>query len=154
MARRKQKETQEGKSRDAQNDLNVAQREKLVLDLRLQGYEFAEIAKMAGYSNASGAWKAWQRAIARIPAASAEQERKLQSMRLDELLRAYWVKAIEGDGWSMDRVLRNLERRAALLGLDVKSGDVPSAVSAYVKTIVLPQSSVPALPPGGRDDGE
>jgi hypothetical protein len=124
---------QDDKQRDAQEDLNGATREKLVLDLRMQGYDFDTIAQMAGYSNRSGAWKAWQRAIARVPMASAELERRQESLRLDSLLAVYWPKAIGGDGWSYDRILRNMERRAALLGLDLKANDTVAAGQTIIR---------------------
>jgi hypothetical protein len=122
--RHKQNETQSEKQLSAQEDLNTAQREKLVLDLRIAGHDFDTIAQLAGYANRSVAWKAYRRALARIPQASAQQERQLDARRLDELLKAYWEKAVSGDGWSYDRILRGLERRASLLGLDVKAGDL------------------------------
>jgi hypothetical protein len=130
MARKhKSSGNQDGKSADAQADVNLAQREKLVMELRLQGYDFPTIANMAGYTNSSGAYKAYQRALHRIPESVAAQERKLDAMRIDALLRVYMPKALNGDGWSHDRVMHELERRAALLGLDLKadSGIPPGA---------------------------
>jgi hypothetical protein len=53
----------------------------------------------------------------------------LELMRLERLHAAVWPQAIRGDVNAVDRVLRIMERRARLLGLDAPkrvamSGDV------------------------------
>jgi hypothetical protein len=48
----------------------------------------------------------------------AEELRTMEVARLDQMLLGLWPKAIKGDTWAVDRVLKIMERRAALLGLD------------------------------------
>lgn len=48
-----------------------------------------------------------------------EQARELESQRLDRMIGAVWRQATAGDLAAVDRVLRILERRARLLGLDM-----------------------------------
>ena len=65
----------------------------------------------------------------------AEHLRTLEALRLDEIQAKIWDKAIAGDYRAVDRVLRIMERRAKLLGLDAPvkvaptnpSGDDPYA---------------------------
>lgn len=106
------------KQEQANEDLNLALREKHVLDLRLRGLEFDEIAEQAGYANRSGAWKAWKRALARIPIVETHAARLNEDMRLNAALDAIWEKVKDGDLWAVDRLVALTKERRALWGLD------------------------------------
>lgn len=94
-------------------------RERLVLDLRRAGATFDDIATQAGYADPSGAWQAYRRAIGRtLTEAHADEQRELEAARLDSLQQAIWDRAIAGDLPAVNGVLRIMERRARLLGLD------------------------------------
>jgi len=69
----------------------------------------------------SGAWYAVQRAMKRslkICDAEAEYNRQLDLQRLDVALDAIWDQVQAGEYRAVDRLIRILERRARLLGLD------------------------------------
>jgi hypothetical protein len=90
------------------------------LRLRLAGYSHREIAAQLGVAPSS-AYKRVRHALDEINKTnleSAEQLRALELLRLDELLNALWDTAIAGDLRAVDRVLKVMERRAKLLGLD------------------------------------
>jgi hypothetical protein len=71
-----------------------------------------------GYKSASGAEQAVRSAIRKVLQEPAEAVRELEAMRLDALLQALWGKALDGDVLVIDRVLKIMDRRARLLGLD------------------------------------
>ena len=70
----------------------------------------------------SNAAKIVKRALGRVHQEPAFEIRKLEAERLDRLQLSFWQKAIGGDGRALDRVLRIMERRANLLGLDHAHG--------------------------------
>lgn len=136
MARRKAVDQGNGLARRGEDphgqqshhaDLNARRREKLALELRMAGQDFDSIAQQCGYAGKQGAHAAYQRALRAIPAAAADEARRLECARMDALLTTYWPKAMGGDGWSCDRVLRISERRARLLGLDLAAESTPTA---------------------------
>jgi hypothetical protein len=55
---------------------------------------------------------------------AADEARKLELLRLDELLCALYERAIDGDIAAIDRVLAISYRRARLLGLDIQPSGV------------------------------
>jgi hypothetical protein len=102
------------------NPRQIAAREKRqqALSYRRAGMNFTDIARLVGYSDRRNAQKAVTRELADAPAEDVSVVRKMEVDRLDALLLSMWKKAMNGDGWSVDRVLRIMERRSRLLGLD------------------------------------
>jgi hypothetical protein len=117
------------------------------LTLALAGYDWATIARMAGYSGKGAAFNAVKRELQRTLQPLAEEYRALELLRLDALLTVYWPKAMDGDGWSMDRVLRLMERRAALLGLDRSEGVGVSLTIPRGKRIIIEDAQDVPPPP-------
>ena len=93
-------------------------RQRRALELRRQGASYSTIASRLGYANKGGAHKLVRRALRATLQEPADELRRLETERLDALLRALWHKAIAGHGAAIDRVLKVMERRANLLGLD------------------------------------
>lgn len=100
-------------------DAAAAQRALQALELRLQGKTYEQIAAVCGYRSKSGAYDAVQRELQRTLQEPAEQVRTLEVRRLDRLYEAMEAKALKGDTWSVDRCLKIMERRSALLNLDI-----------------------------------
>lgn len=121
MARRSRttKTPTQGGQPPISRDVNAAARVKIALDLALAGNDWDAVARGAGYPSRGTAFKAVQRELQRTLRPACEDYRSLELRRLDALLTVYWPKAMSGDGWSMDRVLHLMERRAAYLGLDM-----------------------------------
>jgi hypothetical protein len=109
-------------------------KEKKVLELKRSGATWDAIAEVVGYANASGAFKAYKRAMVRTLQQPADALREAEIDRLDRLQRAYWFEAI-GDRdnppihKSAEIVLKIIDRRAKLLGLDA-----PTKIQAEVVT--------------------
>jgi hypothetical protein len=106
-----------------ESEAEMRRRDARVYELRIQGNTFEQIASEVGYSGPSGAWQAHQRIKSEWIFESIEEARQLELMRLDELQVAVWDRAINGDLPAAHCVLKIMDRRAKLLGLD-KPGKV------------------------------
>lgn len=96
------------------------ERELQALELRKAGFTFDRIGQQLGITT-QGAHQAIKRALARIAAKTdeaADDVRRLELERLDGMLPVMWTQAKQGNQGAVDRVLRIMERRARLLGLD------------------------------------
>lgn len=98
--------------------VKVAQRRGKALEMRRAGYRLDEIAAALGYRSRSAVSQDLSRALARIVDEPARDVLALELSRLDGLTRASWKQAAQGDLAAVDRVLRIMQRRARLLGLD------------------------------------
>ncbi len=98
----------------------LTQKAAQALALRKAGATYDEIAVRVGYSGKSNAYRAVSSALRRMLQEPAEDVRKLELARVDQLMLAIWPKATSGDLQALDRVLKLLERRARLLGLDLQ----------------------------------
>jgi len=93
--------------------------ERRSLELRIGGASFDEIAKEIGYDTASGAWKAYQRALKATLQEPAAELRRLECERLDRLFRKMYEIAVnKGSPRHAEVALKAMEQRAKLLGLD------------------------------------
>jgi hypothetical protein len=126
-----------------QQQLDASVKALKALQLRKLGYTYDKITEVCGYSNRGAAFHAVHRELKRTIAPVAEDVRELELARLDDLLTVYFSKAMKGDGWSMDRVLRIMERRAAFLGLDEKKDD--AAHSAQIVLLSIAQDVIEAI---------
>jgi hypothetical protein len=88
------------------------------VELALAGHSYDEIALQVGYANRGTAWRAVSESLnSRVDEAVTEY-RELELARLDALQAAHWPQAIAGSVRSTDLVLRVIDRRIRLLGLD------------------------------------
>lgn len=100
--------------------LKASERRARAFRLRLAGAKFREIGQQLGCTE-QRAHQIITDEIARISEKCtelAEQVRTLELERLDVLQMGCWRNATQGNLGSVDRVLRIMERRAKLLGLD------------------------------------
>ena len=98
----------------------AAERAKQAVSLRIAGATFAQIGERLGVST-QAAHKMVVKHLEetrRLTAESAEQLRDMELKRLDAMQAALWPDAMRGDEQKVDRVIRIMGRRAALLGLD------------------------------------
>ena len=108
-----------GDRRKTSDDMiSAALRQTDALGLRQSGKTFAEIAAQLGYSDPSGARNAVLAALRDNVTEPNAEMRTLELARLDALHEALWVKALGGDLGAIDRILKLMERRAKILGLD------------------------------------
>lgn len=95
------------------------EKEAKVLELRRGGLTFDLIAQRLGYASASGAYKAYQNACNRIVYDDVIETRKVEMDRLDIAQAAIWGNVVQGEVPSVIALIRIMERRAKLLGLDM-----------------------------------
>ncbi len=107
-----------GKARPSRITPSVIDREAEVLKLRRGGLTFDLIAKELGFKHASGAHKAYVNACKRIVANDVEEIRRVESERLDIAQSAIWGKVLRGEIPAIQALVRIMERRARLFGLD------------------------------------
>lgn len=96
----------------------TASRYREVLELRCAGLSFDEIAKRTGYAGRQGAQQAYNAALKRWGVESVEQQRIVQSERLDRIFTQAYLEARNGNLQAIDRCLKIEKRRAELWGLD------------------------------------
>jgi len=96
----------------------LVDREIKVLDLRRAGLTWQRIAEEVGYADHTGAYAAYKRAIKRTMQQPADELRTQEVDRLDRLQVAVWPSAMKGDTRAVLTIIRLMERRARLLGLD------------------------------------
>ena len=89
-----------------------------VLELRRAGLTWQRIAEETGYADHTGAYAAYKRAIKRTMQQPADELREQELDRVDRLQLAAWPNAMKGDTKSIMTIVKLMERRARLLGLD------------------------------------
>lgn len=101
----------------------VAERRAKALTMRREGKPYAVVAATLGYSSPNAASKDVHRAL---QSAVMEQGRALLDLerdRLDALQALLWPLAEKGDVRAARELVRLMERRARLLGLDRAAAD-------------------------------
>jgi len=105
-----------GANREQQ--VKAYERQQEALSLRLVGLSYDAIAERLEFANRSGAFRAVQAALKKTLQEPADELRTLELERLDSMLLPMMAQAKKGNQGAVDRVLRIMERRAKLLGLD------------------------------------
>lgn len=98
--------------------INAAERRLQAVEMRKRGETWEKIAEVCGYKNRGAASGDINKYIKELPQENAQNLRKIEIERLDQLLNAMWDKAMKGDGWAVDRCVKIMERKAKLTGID------------------------------------
>ena len=102
------------------HEARSAERREQALQLRMGGMSYYYIGQELGVSK-STAYLDVQKAIKEIQERYAEDALTVRTMeikRLDIMMIGLWEKASSGDNVSIDRVIKIMDRKAKLLGLD------------------------------------
>lgn len=100
--------------------VRAAARREEALRLRQAGASYRAIAQKLGITR-EAARKHVVAALEQLDDVTADlraQLRRLELERLDALQLAHWTAAMQGDPAATDRILRIMDRRAKLVGLD------------------------------------
>lgn len=97
----------------------LVDKEIRVLELRRVGLTWQRIAEEVGYADHTGAYAAYKRAIKRTMQQPADELRAQELDRIDRLQVAIWPAAMKGDTRAILTIVRLMERRAKLTGLDM-----------------------------------
>jgi hypothetical protein len=98
--------------------IEVLDKSRQAVELRLMGMTFEEIAQKLGYTDRSSAKKAVDRVLMRTLRGPAEEYRALVLGRLEMVIRSNWARMRAGDYNAGRMVLRALQQEANLLGLN------------------------------------
>jgi hypothetical protein len=101
------------------NKQTTLDREAEVVRLRRGGLTFDQIATRTGYASPGAAHLAWQRANKRIIRDDVDYIRRVEEDRLDMAQAAIWPQVLRGEVSAVTALLRIMERRSKLLGLDM-----------------------------------
>lgn len=110
------------KGKSAQEAVNAAKRDA-ILKARMKGLTFADIGKQLGVSK-QAAHKTFALAMEALAAetrGTAEQYRNLELARLDEMQAGLHANAMSGDHLAATALIKIMDRRAKLLGLDARA---------------------------------
>lgn len=125
--------------------ITAAEKRRKALQLRKGGASYEAIARQVGYANKGGAHRAVMQELQELPKDAAQDVMALELERLDQLLLALWPAAMKGHVRSAETVIRLMERRAKLQGLDAPvqatithaSADVDAAVAELAREMAL-----------------
>lgn len=93
-------------------------RQARAVELAISGHDYDTIAREVGYSNRGTAHRTVQKALRQRTVEGVDQLREVEVQRLDALLKAHWEQAIDGDVVAANVVLRVIDQRVRLLGLE------------------------------------
>lgn len=108
------------------DELQTAERERRAVEMANDGLTFDEIAAELGYTHRSAAYKAYRRAIRRVPKAAVEEMRLQDIALLAHYRRALAPNVAAHEARAVEVLLKAMEHRAKLYGLYQE----PTATSA------------------------
>lgn len=124
----------------------LLKKETQIVALRAAGATWAEIGRVVGMDRAN-AHKVGLRALRREHSEAVDDLRRTESDRLDRMQRAVWLEATQGDRTAIDRVLRIMERRARLFGLDApQRHTITSELDDSIETLLAQLGTLPPVP--------
>lgn len=124
----------------------TAKRKADAVALALSGMSYGQIAERVGYADRGAAWRAVMSVLRENVPANVDELRAVEGARLDALLTAYFARAMRGDLRAAEFVLRVIDKRNRLFGLDapvrvdVRTTDLDAQIEGLL-------SELAALPP-------
>jgi len=97
-------------------ELSAIERQLSALEMRKAGLTYQRIADNLGYANPAGARKSVVAAMKKTLREPADEVRELELARLDDMVNSIWHLKHKPE--YMDRILKIMERRSKLLGID------------------------------------
>ena len=98
------------------------------------GHDYETIAQRVGFANRGTAWRTVQNALTARVVDGVDELRQVELDRLDRLMKAHWGKALAGDLPSAHVVLRTIEQRTRLLGLENHDKDAVAGPVSIVRS--------------------
>lgn len=120
------------------HQIEALDKERRALELAKAGVTYDRIAQEVGYASRSGAHKAVQRALNRSIQPDAEEFRKLQMARLNDMRLGLWPKVRQGVPRATEVAIKIEEREARLLGLDApEQVEQKQDITVWLKNVDL-----------------
>ena len=107
-----------GESKHSERRIEAVFDQAKALEYRKMGLNYSQIAEKMELNSAQAAWYMVEAALKRTLQEAADDVRKLELERLDAMFIPVYGNALRGDLASQQQVLRIMERRAKLLGID------------------------------------
>ncbi len=126
----------------------TAQRRALAVELAVQGHSYAQIGRRLKVDT-STAWRAVMAALRENVPENVAELRTLEGLRLDALLAAWWPLALSGNARAAEVVLRTIERRCRLFGLDAPQrlqATVSAELDAEIEALIAQLAETAAQP--------
>jgi hypothetical protein len=98
--------------------IQAVENQRRALELRKSGATYDQIAQVIGYSDASGASKAVQRALQAVIQEPAKEVLTINMERLNHMLLTVWPKINAGDERAIDTGLRIMDKIDRLMGTE------------------------------------
>jgi hypothetical protein len=108
-------------------EIDLRAKETEIVSLRRAGHTWEAISNIAGYKNPMDAYRIFQKALTRHLMPKLEELRLVEMDRVDALTLVLWGKAEEGDIKAIETIIKLMERRAKITGLDA-----PTKIQAEV----------------------
>ncbi|MCF8786881.1 hypothetical protein [Rhodococcus ruber] len=148
------------------SDLEDRERQRRALDLKREGYTWAEVADMVGYASKQSAQRGVERLLDRIEAEDVDLYRAVEGARLDAAWREQWAHlaamnksgtpaAVTASAAAVSSLVRISERRSKLLGLDAPTKvDVGSSSIDLDGTVAAIMSALDGESDSGDGPGD
>lgn len=132
-------------------EVQVRDKERRAIALKLAGASYQSIAQQLGYASAAGAWKAVQRGMKSSLQEGAGELRRIHYGRLEHMLMLLWPDVNRKDLPSMHAALSIMDRMEKLFGLNAAER---IEVTAAQETVIVADGSksdyIKALQEAGR----
>jgi len=116
------------KSKTSAQKMEAAKRRPLVMQLRLEGYTISRIADQldCGLATVKRDLDKMLETYGNDSEVVTTQYKRIQSARIEELVKGLWPKGKAGQVAAIDRLVKLFERQAKLLGLDKPTKVAPT----------------------------
>ena len=114
-----------GEAKTSPRRVLASQRQTQAIQLRIAGHTYEHIAAQLGYAGRQGAYKAVTFGLNSQLNPAVDEMRSLERLRLDELQQAVWDEARGGNLQAFDRVMKVIQTRIRLEGLE-SQGSAPA----------------------------
>jgi hypothetical protein len=108
-----------GDRKGPEKKLALAERVKIMIEWRVRGLTWAEIAEQAEYGTEVAARRAVKNYLRNVPAEAAAELRNIENQRYEKVQETIWPRVLLGDLDAIDRFLRLSRERRSLNGLDL-----------------------------------
>ena len=126
----------------------MLQKEREAITLKAAGATYAEIGRLLNMDRSNVA-KMVKRALLREHSDAVDEYRRVEGERLDRLQRAVWGQAMGGDTDAVKTIIRVMQRRARLFGLDAPvRHTITTEMDAQIEALL---EEMRTLPPAAFD---
>jgi len=131
------KSAQKQGSKASPRRLKPSERQAAAMELKLAGKSYRTIARKLGFRGPSGAHKAVAAYLKKTREAPTNELRRIELERLDRLQVIAWKRVtVMADLKAISTVLKIMERRAKLLGLDAPTMFTLEDISDIAQSVI------------------